>query len=105
MKLVFFFTKHLSFHFLSRAGGDNNLAVIMGGYKSPSAIQCRGHTLITDSCNDVLEDMPATTEMEIFGPITNTSATVLLPQAVQSGKLRNQVPYCPGFLSDRPLSR
>lgn len=43
------------------------------------------------SCEDILEDMPTTTEVEIFGPPSNTSATVLLPQAVESGKLVNQI--------------
>ncbi|CAF9943056.1 MAG: hypothetical protein ALECFALPRED_010502 [Alectoria fallacina] len=65
-------------------GGDNNLAVIMGAYRQPSAIQCRGTFQPVNSCQDVLEDMPATTKAEVFAPPDNSSATVLLPQAVES---------------------
>lgn len=40
-----------------------------------------------ESCENVLEDMPTTTETEVFGPLTDSTAQVHLPQAVQSGKL------------------
>lgn len=73
-------------YILRYVGGDNRLAVIMGAYQSPSAIQCRGAFPSSDSCHSVLEDMPATTKMEFFGNAENTSATVLLPQSVWQGK-------------------
>ncbi|KAL9134382.1 MAG: hypothetical protein Q9175_004434 [Cornicularia normoerica] len=75
----------------SAKGGDNKLAVIMAAYKIPATVQCRGRFDPMTSCEDILEDMPTTTEVEIFGPPSNTSATVLLPQAVESGKLVNQI--------------
>ena len=58
----------------------------MGAYQSPSAIQCGEVFVSSDSCHSVLEDMPATTKMEVFGQLENTSATVLLPQGVWQGK-------------------
>lgn len=68
-------------------GGDHNLAVIMGGYQPTSEIRCGGRiSLLTTSCEDVLEDMPATTENEVFGPATDPTSQVLLPHIVQSGK-------------------
>ena len=76
-----------SLHWL---GGDNNLAVIMGAYASPSAIRCYG-SLPGYSCLDMLQEMPATTEMEIFGPSRTSPATVLLPQNFTSSMLINQV--------------
>ncbi len=72
-------------------GGDNNLAVIMGSYKSPSAIRCGQRITFPDACQDILEDMPATTKMEIFGPPHTMSATVSVPQEFSSGRLVNQV--------------
>lgn len=72
------------------SGGDNKLAVIMGAYKLPSAVQCRGTFEPMASCQDVLQDMPATTEKETFGPSTDQTAKVLLPQGVESGKRVDQ---------------
>lgn len=42
------------------------------------------------SCEDVLEDMPATTDKETFGPPTDPTAKVWLPQAVESGRPMNE---------------
>ena len=69
----------------------------MGAYKTPSAIQCRGTFQPVKSCQDVLDDMPAGTKAEVFAPPGNSSATVLLPQAVESGKLVDPVPIDFGF--------
>lgn len=63
----------------------------MGGYKAPSVIQCRGLFRFPDSCLDVLDTMPATTKTEVFAFPENKSATVLLPQGVESGRLVNQI--------------
>ena len=71
----------------------------MGAYEAPSAVQCRGPISLMISCEDIIEDMPATTNMEIFAPPQNSSATVLLPQAVESGKLLNQTPIYLGLPS------
>ena len=67
-------------------GGDNNLDVIMGAYKAPSAARCRGSFSPSASCEELLEDMPTSHGVEIFGLPQDSSATVLLPQAVESGK-------------------
>ncbi|KAF6220745.1 hypothetical protein HO133_003178 [Letharia lupina] len=74
-------------------GGDNNLAVIMSAYQPPSAIQCSGKFRAMSSCQDVLEGMPVTTEKEAFGPSTDPTTQVLLPQAVESGEMINGPPY------------
>lgn len=71
-------------------GGDNNLAVILGAYHPPSEIQCGGTFMPRLSCEDVLEDMPATTDKETFGPPTDPTAKVWLPQAVESGRPMNE---------------
>lgn len=65
-------------------GGDNHLAVIIAAYQPTSEIRCRGLFLPMESCENVLEDMPTTTETEVFGPLTDSTAQVHLPQAVQS---------------------
>ncbi len=75
-----------SLHWL---GGDNNLAVIMGAYTSPSAIRCYG-SVSRVSCGDILETMPATTEMETFGPHPASSVMVSLPQNFVSSRLATQ---------------
>lgn len=68
---------------IPHAGGDNNLAVIVGSYNIPA--QCRGQFKPWESCRELLSDMPATTGKEIFGPESDPAATVKLPQAVISG--------------------
>ena len=72
------------------AGGDNNLAVIIGAYKSSTAIQCTGKLLFPETCIKVLDDMPATKNQEVFGIEREQSATVMLPDAIMSGRLVNQ---------------
>ena len=69
----------------------------MGGYRSTSDIQCRGRFSPITSCEDVLEDMPVTSEVEVFGPPTDPSAQVWVPQVVQSGKLIIAVSRTPLF--------
>ena len=78
---------NLSADALFYPGGDNRLAVVMGSYKAPSAIQCRGNILAPFSCEAILEDMPANTTVETFGPHADASATVPLPHVINSGKL------------------
>ena len=75
----------------------------MAAYNTPSKVQCRGQFSSKDSCEELLEDMPASTGTEIFAPPSNESATVLLPQAVESGKLFNKNPSGWVSRSDRPL--
>lgn len=82
---------------LHQPGGDNNLAVIMAAYQPTSGIQCRGLFLPVESCEDILEDMPVTSEVEVFGPQSDTTAKVWLPQAVESGKLITAVFLLPWF--------
>ena len=79
----------LTFH----AGGDNNLAVIMGAYKSPSAIQCGGTLNAPQTCIKILDSMLATKNQELFGPSVDPSVTAELPQALFSGRLVNQLPF------------
>ena len=49
-------------------------------------IQCRGTFDTALSCRDVLADMPASTEMEVFGPRDAPFVKEVLPQEVVSGK-------------------
>lgn len=72
----------------SKLGGDNNLGVIMGVFE-PS-VQCRGNFDAVLSCKDVLADMPASTEMEVFGPRDTPSVKEVLPQEVLSGTYMNK---------------
>lgn len=91
--------------FLPHSGGDNNLAVIMSAYQPPSAIQCSGKFRAMSSCQDVLEGMPVTTEKEAFGPPTDRTTQVLLPQAVESCEMINGPPCVLVFFSDISSNR
>ena len=79
---------HLNAHFF--VGGDDNLAVIMGAYQSPSAIYCLEKFASPESCVQVLDDMHTAKTQETFGPRTNPSATIKGRQEVSSGRLVNQ---------------
>ena len=79
---------HLNAHFY--AGGDDNLAVIMGAYQSASAIYCLEKFDSPESCVQVLDDMQTAKTLEIFGARTNPSATIKGPHAFYSGRLVNQ---------------
>ena len=60
----------------------------MGGYQPTSKIQCGGSALLpTASWEAILEDMPATTEKQVFGPSTDHTTQVSLPHVIDSGKL------------------
>ena len=60
----------------------------MGGYQPTSKIQCGGSTLLSAaSWEAILEDMPATTEKQVFGPSTDHTTQVSLPHVIDSGKL------------------
>ena len=65
------------------AGGDNNLAVVLGIYQP--RVQCRG-TFGPEwsSCRDVLGDMPASKTKLIFGPRNEPGVQQGLPMAVES---------------------
>ena len=65
-------------------GGDNNIAVVMGVFEPK--IQCRGNFDTSLSCKDILAEMPATTELEVFGPHDTPFVKEILPQEVASGK-------------------
>ena len=73
------------------SGGDNQLAVVMGSYKAPSEIQCRGNLLAPSSCEAVLEEMNAGTAVQTFGPHPKPLVTVPLPYILWSGKLAIQL--------------
>ena len=68
------------------AGGDNKLAVIMSAYKPTSAIRCSGAALFYDPCEEIVLDMPATTEKLAFGPPTDPTSKIPLPYVVESGE-------------------
>ena len=55
----------------------------MGSYHT--SVQCRGQLQPWDSCREILEEMPATTHLDVFGPGENP-AHVELPQGLLSGK-------------------
>ncbi|CAF9906187.1 hypothetical protein IMSHALPRED_004122 [Imshaugia aleurites] len=67
---------------VSNIGGDNNVAVIMGVYEPK--VQCRGDFAFPKSCRDVVGDMPASTDLEIFGPRDAPSVMVALPLEIHS---------------------
>lgn len=67
-------------------GGDDNLAVLVAAFE-PN-VQCRGTFPTWQSCRDVLDDMPAGTDGETFGPPTDPAAGVHLPQQVESDDSR-----------------
>lgn len=66
----------------SQAGGDNNLAVIMGVFKPK--VQCRGYFDTPRSCTDILGDIPATPDLEVFGPRDTPFVKEILPQELVS---------------------
>ncbi|KAM0796759.1 hypothetical protein BDR22DRAFT_824859 [Usnea florida] len=63
-------------------GGDNNLAVIMGVFKPK--VQCRGYFDTPETCTEILADMPATPDLEVFGPKDTPFVKEILPQEVVS---------------------
>ena len=79
------FNIHLNAHF--HVGGDNNLAVIMGAYKSPSAIKCQEKLDNPSNCIKILDDMLATKNQQIFGRPNDPSATASVPNSIASGRL------------------
>lgn len=64
-------------------GGDNNLGVIVGTYQPD--VQCMA-ALPTSarSCLDILADMPATTDIRIFGEEGDPGAQEILPLNIAS---------------------
>lgn len=68
----------------ARSGGDNNLAVIMSTFEPK--VQCRGPFETANSCKHVLADMPASTEIEVFGPKDSSFVMEELPQEIVSGR-------------------
>ncbi|KAF6223370.1 hypothetical protein HO133_000212 [Letharia lupina] len=69
--------------YIIMGGGDNNIAVVMGVFEPK--IQCRGNFDTSLSCKDILAEMPATTELEVFGPHDTPFVKEILPQEVASG--------------------
>ena len=57
----------------------------MGVFKPK--VQCRGYFDAPGSCLDILEDMPATPELEVFGPRDTPFVKEGLPQEVTSCEL------------------
>lgn len=51
-------------------------------------VQCRGDFDNPYSCRDILSDMPASTEMEVFGPRDTPFVKQILPLDVASSKRR-----------------
>ena len=72
------------------------MAVVMGVFKPK--VQCRGTFRGVHSCKDVLADMLASAEMEVFGPPGTPHLNEVLPQEVVSGK----VPAKSRRISPRP---
>ncbi|CAD6576714.1 MAG: hypothetical protein ASARMPRED_007840 [Alectoria sarmentosa] len=63
-------------------GGDNNIAVTMSVFEPK--VQCRGSFDTALSCKDVLADMPASTDSELFGPPGTPFVKEILPQEIAS---------------------
>ena len=49
-------------------------------------VQCKGVISNPHPCGNVLADMPATTELEVFGPPDTPLVTEVLPQEIVSGE-------------------
>ena len=60
-------------------------------------VQCRGNFPSPESCQDVLADMPATTEVEVFGPADARFVKEVLPQYMVSGKKRSWLNLAPAL--------
>ena len=56
----------------------------MGVFKP--TVQCRGTLQTAGSCKDVLADMPASSELEVFGPRNAPHVKEIVPQEVASGE-------------------
>lgn len=66
-------------------GGDGNLAIILGTY-SPN-IQCSGAIRGWPSCSDIMNGMDVTSTNVKFGPHSDPSAQVTLPDTLSSSEL------------------
>ena len=71
------------------------MAVIMAVFEPK--VQCRGILQGPESCQDVLADMPATTELEVFGPSGARFVEEVLPQDIVSGKERGWLNLAPAL--------
>ncbi len=69
---------------LTLAGGDNHLAVVLRTYhRQPT---CREESASWQSCRNILYTMPADRTVKIFGPKADPTATEILPLHLPSGK-------------------
>ena len=59
-------------------GGDDNLGVIVGTYEPD--VQCTGPFVGWRSCLEILADMPATTDMKMFGEEGQPGVQEVLPR-------------------------
>ena len=73
-------------------GGDNNLAVVLGTYQLP--VICRRSLTSWGSCRDILYDMPANEERQVFGARSDPAVTEDLPWKIESCKCLG--PYSAG---------
>lgn len=62
----------------------------MGVYEPK--VQCRGNFDTAVSCRDVLADMPATTDLEVFGPRDTPFVKEILPQGMYISELVLPIP-------------
>ena len=69
---------------LTPAGGDNNLAVVLGTYERP--ISCREMATSVKSCRDILYSMRADRSPQVFGPGSDPAVTKVLPFSINSGQ-------------------
>ena len=72
------------FHAEQILGGDNNLAVIMATFTP--RVQCTTPFYRAQSCGNILAGMPATKNLEVFGPKSDPHMSEVLPQLVVSRK-------------------
>ena len=57
----------------------------MGVFKPK--VQCRGYFDTPEFCTEILDDMPATPDLEVFGPKDTPFVKEILPQEVASCEL------------------
>lgn len=67
-------------------------------------IQCRGNFDTALSCKDVLADMPASTELEVFGPRDAPFVKEILPPEIISGKSVPLIRFAPALPSPQQLT-
>ena len=69
------------------AGGDNNLALVLGKYDlGGGSVQCGRREVGLGSCRDIVANMDVDARDMFFGPEEDPQADVKLPYSFTNGK-------------------